>query len=196
MKRIFLPIVIGQLILCFCSNSYAQCEGNPKHIGWLSKMLRIQFTILEPSGITYTSKPSSIYEVPFGFIAFASFVKADNRPYFYVWTSKDHFKESTDFKKGDQIIFYLSNGNKIESTCLSDYNGIKGQTISFYELQKSDLDQLSKIALDSIYMQSHLRLTEKSDPEKVEDKPIILRKFSKNNIENMQEWAACLLKKL
>lgn len=188
--QLFLATMLFQ---CLISNNLnAQCDGNPKHIQWLHKMLRIEFPKTTPDRISFTTKPTSIYEAPFAFIAFVSFVKAGNEPYFYLWTSKDHFKESTDFKKGDKIVFHLSNGNKIESECLDDYPGIKGQTISFYKLQLKDLEDLSSTSLDSINIQSHLRLTEKSDPSKNEDKPIVLRKFSKKNVDLMKEWAACL----
>lgn len=192
MKSSYILLAIIFTLSCKSNDLHAQCTGNPKHIEWLHKMLRIQFPITNPSNITFTTKPTSIYEAPFAFIAFVSFVKAGNEPYFYLWTSKDHFKESTDFKKGDKIIFYLANGSSIESTCEDDYSGIKGQTISFYKLQKSNLEDLSRTSVDSIFVQSHLRLTEKSDPEKIEDKPIVLRKFSKKNIELMKEWAVCL----
>ena len=56
----------------------------------------------------------------------------------------------------------------------------------FYELQKATLTSYQKLHLTLFTCAKPLETYWKVDPLKVEDKPIILRKFSKNNIENMQ----------
>ena len=49
---------------------------------------------MEPTGTC--THPNQVVFMKFrlDLLHFASFVKADNRPYFYVWTNKDHLKKS------------------------------------------------------------------------------------------------------
>lgn len=194
MKKIYKVLTI--VLVAFTISSplplAAQCKYDQGAITWLSEM----FGITEPSNITFATKPSSIYEMPvpngYGFKASASFVKASKYPYFFLWTNKSRLGRLLDIKKGDNITFYLSGGSKIESACYSDYPGIKGQTISYYPLQKDNLVDLATISVDSILVQCHLQQAKKSKVSKAEDELLVLKSFSKRNVNLIKKWAQCL----
>ncbi len=169
----------------------AQCKCG--HIKWIYKMLKIRFEIKEPQPITYVTGPSSVYEIPFSFNAYCSFVKANNKPYFYLWTNNTNYKsyDKVDYQKGDPIKFYLAGGKVIESNCYSNYPGIKSQTISFYQLKKEDLDLLSTTSLDSLMVTNHFKSRSNGKENTDETQNTVLR-FSKRNIDRFKNWSSCL----
>ena len=192
MKKINKVLTIVLVALAVSLPLAAQCKYDQFSINLLSEM----FGINEPTNIAFATKPSSIYEIPvpngYGFKASASFVKAGKYPYFFLWTNKSRLGGLLDFKKGDNITFYLSGGSKIESACYSDYPGIKGQTISYYPLQKDNLVDLATISVDSILLQCHLQQAKKSKVSKAEDELLVLKSFFKRNVNLIKKWAQCL----
>ncbi|MEO8066460.1 MAG: hypothetical protein ABI599_02080 [Flavobacteriales bacterium] len=84
LRHLFLLLLFNGLAL----HALGQCQ--PGNIGWLSKMLRIKHQFARPAQITYTTKPSSVYEIPFFLVVYSSFVKASGQGYFYLWM--DHQK--------------------------------------------------------------------------------------------------------
>lgn len=195
MKTKFQSLTLLLLLTLLADQSVAQCKCG--HIKWLYKMLKIKFEIKEPQPITYVTGPNSIYEIPFTFNAYCSFVKANNLPYFYLWTTNSRYKsyEKVDYHKGDSIKFYLSGGKVIESSCFSDYPGIKSQTISFYQLKKEDLDLLSTTSLDSLMVTNHPTGMSNGKESQVTTQNTVLR-FSDRNIKRFKEWSNCLKQEL
>ncbi|MBK9524357.1 MAG: hypothetical protein IPO39_06285 [Bacteroidetes bacterium] len=107
MKSSYILLAIIFTLSGKSNNLHAQCTGNPKHIEWLHKMLRIQFPITNPSNITFTTKPTSIYEAPFAFIAFVSFVKAGVNHTFICGQAKITLKNRPILKKETKSSFTL-----------------------------------------------------------------------------------------
>lgn len=174
------------------SNVYGQCYIEAYPHDALMRDFRRSLPKVKPHDITFCTKLGNIYEIPFAFIVQCSFVLAGKEPYFYFYSGKSYRGEELDFYKNDTIRFYLSNGSILQYYCEDDYPGRKDQTISFYKLDKTGLDQLAKVAVDSIVTNAHLHLTSKSEPGKETKHPIVVRKLSDRNIKRIKEWAECL----
>jgi hypothetical protein len=160
----------------------AQCDPGP--IGWLSKLLRVRHTIDQPTAITYTTKPSLVYEIPFFMVVYCAFVEAGGKPYLYLWVQQNRMKEPRDMKTGDALVFHLANGATLGTACLADYAGLKDQSIAFYPLEAEALATLSAVVVDSIHVTSHPR-----DPQ-VQSQ--FMLRFGDRNKRRIQEWAVCL----
>lgn len=180
------------LRICICSGllvaghaTRGQCnEGN---IGWLSRMLKIKHTFSQPASITYTTKPSSVYEIPFFLVVYASFVKAEGGPYFYVWMDHQRSKVPTDIKQGDPLTFHLAGGAVVSTASLADYPGIKGQSLGFYPMTATDLATLSTATVDSIAVNMHPPPGASAEAERV------MLRLSDRNKRRISEWAACVM---
>lgn len=120
---------------CSHSHSSRRAQCNPGPIGWLSKLLRVRHTIEQPTAITYTTKPSLVYEIPFFMVVYCAFVEAGGKPYLYLWVQQNRMKEPRDMKTGDALVIHLANGATLSAACLTDYPGLKDQSIAFYPLE-------------------------------------------------------------
>lgn len=192
-KKILLYSVLFFVVATHVSSSVnGQCyiEADPYRA--LIRDFRRSLPKVKPHNITFCTRLGSIYEIPFAFIVECSFVMAGKEPYFYIYTGKNYGGEQIDFNKNDTIRFYLVNGSILQYCCEDDYPGRKDQSISFYKLDKSGLEQLEKVAVDSIVANAHRHLTPKSDPSISPDHSIVVRKLSDRNIRRIKEWAKCL----
>ncbi|MBK9148303.1 MAG: hypothetical protein IPM12_10880 [Flavobacteriales bacterium] len=178
----FLQLLLAFLLAFSFEQTRAQC--NPGPIGWLSKLLRVRHTIEQPTAITYTTKPSLVYEIPFFMVVYCAFVEADGKPYLYLWVQQNRMKEPRDMKTGDALVIHLANGATLGAACLSDFPGLKDQSIAFYPLEAEALATLSTVVVDSIHVSSHPR-----DP-RVQSQ--FMLRFGDRNKRRIQEWAACL----
>lgn len=182
-KRAFVSLFITAVFV-HPADLQGQCaEGT---IGWLSRMLKIKHSFSRPANITYTTKPSSIYEIPFFLVVYASFVKADGEPYFYVWMDHQRWQAPTDIREGDPLTFHLAGGATVSSSSLADYPGIKGQSLGFYRLTAGDLGMLSTTATDSIAVNTHPPPGSSAAATKV------MLRLSDRNKKRIMEWAGCL----
>lgn len=154
--------------------------------------MKHHFDFAQPQNITFTTRPSSIYEIMLTYYGYCAFVKADGVPYFYLWTSNKKHKEhaSHDNLKDDPIYFYLKGNKVIESKCLIDYPGIEEQAISFYPLQASDLELLAISEIDSIKVTCHPQNAAKNMKNKKPETNTL--RFSARISGKIQGWATCL----
>ncbi len=177
-----LRIFVAFLFVFAFEQSHAQCAPGP--ISWLSKLLRIRHTIEQPTAITYTTKPSLVYEIPFFMVVYCAFVEAGDKPYLYLWVQQQRMKEPRDMMTGDALVFHMNDGSTRNAACLADYPGLKDQSIAFYPLDAATLATLGTLAVDSIHVSTHPR-----DPQ-VQSQ--FMLRFSDRNKRRMQEWATCL----
>ncbi|MFZ1687131.1 MAG: hypothetical protein WAU70_06905 [Flavobacteriales bacterium] len=166
----------------------ANGQCNPGNIGWLSKMLRIKHQFTRPANITYTTKPSSVYEIPFHLVVYSSLVKAGGQPYFYLWMEHQQFEVPLDIKEGAPLVFHLSNGSTLSAASLALYPGIKGQSLAFYPLDDTTLTGLASTEVDSI--------TVTARPQGSAQEKVIVLRFSERNKNRIKEWSGCLKNEL
>lgn len=166
----------------------ANGQCNPGNIGWLSKMLRIKHQFARPANITYTTKPSSVYEIPFHLVVYSSLVKAGGQPYFYLWMEHLRYDVPLDIKEGAPLVFHLSNGTTLSTASLSHYPGIKGQSLAFYPLDDAALAGLTSTEVDSI--------TVTAQPQGTAQEKVIVLRFSERNKNRIKEWSGCLKNEL
>ena len=181
-----IPIALLLLVGFLSAQTVVKGQCDVGNIGWLSKMLRIKHTFSQPANITFTTKPSSVYEIPFFLVVYASFVKADGKPYFYVWLDHQRYEAPTDINQGDALRFYLTNGSTVSTSSLTNYPGIKGQSLGFYPLTGDDLTALSTTAVDSIAVTTHPKAASKAPTAEV------MLRFSERNKRRIMDWSACL----